>query len=313
MGFIWQKRIAALAGTGCMGMMLTATASAETVPIWYNCYTREVWTAEKQEWCGKLDILKNAEYTLPALGSNEGMDIGPVRLINGQYENADEQVLVTFVDRPEALTFADLNGDGEEDAAAMVAVNTGGSGVFLYLVALLGDGATFTEQSAVGLGDRVYPQGLAVNQDGLMTVDLLVQGPEDPQCCPTLEARQLFRLQPDLTQVASWAKVTGTVSYQERMSLPPGAEVTVKLVDVSWADAPAPVLAEQTLIVAQNQVPIPFELLFDPTEIDTRFTYAVQARIEIDGELMFISDIQYPVLTQGHPTKVDLVLRRTPR
>lgn len=47
---------------------------------------------------------------------------------------------------------------------------------------------------------------------------------------------------------ASRATVTGTVTYRERIALPPGATVTVRLQDVSRADAPAEVLAEEMIV-----------------------------------------------------------------
>jgi putative lipoprotein len=107
------------------------------------------------------------------------------------------------------------------------------------------------------------------------------------------------------------AMVTGSVTYRERMALPPGATVTVRLQDVSRADAPAEVLAEQ-VIVPTTQVPIPFALRYDPARIDARHRYSVSARIEVDGKLWFMSDTHNGVLTDGGPTEVEVVVRRVP-
>lgn len=104
------------------------------------------------------------------------------------------------------------------------------------------------------------------------------------------------------------ASVTGTVSYLQRIALPPGAIVEAKLVDVSRADAPAIVLSEQTIVTQGEQVPIPFTLPYDPADIDPRYRYAVQARITIDGELAWISTTSYPVITQGNSTKVEVIV-----
>jgi putative lipoprotein len=108
---------------------------------------------------------------------------------------------------------------------------------------------------------------------------------------------------------ASSAKVTGTVTYRERIALPPTAVIKVQLVDVSRADAPAIVLGEQVTQAARKQVPFSFEIAFDPAKIEASHSYAVQARIEEDGELRFISDRHYAVITRGAPTYVDIVLR----
>lgn len=105
------------------------------------------------------------------------------------------------------------------------------------------------------------------------------------------------------------ARITGSVAYRERIALPPSAVVKVQLVDVSRADAPAVVLGEQLIRAEGRQVPFAFEISYDPKRIEERFTYAVQARIEVDGRLRFINDQRYPVLTRGAGDRVDLLLR----
>jgi len=104
--------------------------------------------------------------------------------------------------------------------------------------------------------------------------------------------------------------VTGTVAYRERMALPPDAVVQVQLSDVSMQDARAQVLSEITLSPAGRQVPLPFELRYDPAKIQPRRRYAVRATIRGEGRLLFTTDTQVPVLTEGHPDKVDLMLVR---
>jgi uncharacterized lipoprotein YbaY len=100
--------------------------------------------------------------------------------------------------------------------------------------------------------------------------------------------------------------VSGAVTYLPRIALPANAVVDVSLVDVSRADAPAITLASQSIITGGRQVPIPFELVYNPEQIDPRFTYAVQARILIDGQLRFISTTQFAVITQGNPSQVEV-------
>lgn len=102
--------------------------------------------------------------------------------------------------------------------------------------------------------------------------------------------------------------VSGTVAYLARIALPPQAVVEVQLVDVSRADAPAIVIDSVTFETGGRQVPFPFELTYDPQQIDERFTYAVQARITIDGELRFISTRSYQVITQGNPNTVEVIV-----
>lgn len=104
-------------------------------------------------------------------------------------------------------------------------------------------------------------------------------------------------------------RVTGTVSYLQRVALAPTAAIKVQLVDVSRADAPAIVLGEQVIQAGGKQVPFAFEITYDPAKIDPRFSYAVGARIEDGGKLLFINDQRYAVITRGAPTHVEMMLR----
>lgn len=104
--------------------------------------------------------------------------------------------------------------------------------------------------------------------------------------------------------------VTGTVTYREHIALPTGAVVTVQLLDVSLQDTAATVIAEQRITTTGNQVPFSFDLAYDPSKIQADNTYAVQARIEEQGQLMFQTTQQYQVITHGNPKTVDLVLER---
>lgn len=102
--------------------------------------------------------------------------------------------------------------------------------------------------------------------------------------------------------------VTGSVTYQERIALPPDAEVEVWLVDASPAVAAAPVIAQTTVPATGRQVPISFELGYDPTRIDPSHDYAVKATIRVRGRVLFTSDAGIAVLTKGKPRQADLVL-----
>lgn len=108
-------------------------------------------------------------------------------------------------------------------------------------------------------------------------------------------------------QTQSVATVTGTITYRERIALTPNAVVEVKLLDVSRADAPSVTIGEQ-IIENPGQVPIAFEIEYDPSDIDDRFTYAIGVRITENGDLAFINDTRYPVITRDSPTHVDMVL-----
>lgn len=109
---------------------------------------------------------------------------------------------------------------------------------------------------------------------------------------------------------APTARVTGTVSYRERLALQPGVVIKVQLLDVSRVDAPAIVVGEQAIRTDGRQVPLPFEIPYDPSTIKPQNTYAVRAWLEdTEGRMRFTTDQRYPVLTRGAPAQVDLVMK----
>lgn len=104
--------------------------------------------------------------------------------------------------------------------------------------------------------------------------------------------------------------LTGTVTYLQRIALPPGSVIEVQLQDVSKQDVAAEVIASQTITTAGENVPIPFELSYDPAQIEERFTYALSVRITINGQLAWLNTDRYAVLTRGAPaTGVEVLVR----
>jgi putative lipoprotein len=104
--------------------------------------------------------------------------------------------------------------------------------------------------------------------------------------------------------------ISGTVAYRERIALPTNAVVRVTLAEISRQDV-APTVVAETRIEPTHQVPIPFELEYDPGEIESHLTYAVRATIRRDETLLFTTDRIYPVLTRGAADRVDLILVRS--
>lgn len=101
--------------------------------------------------------------------------------------------------------------------------------------------------------------------------------------------------------------ISGEVSYRERIALPPNAVLTVRLMDVSLADAPEAVVAEQKIEPA-GQVPIKFEIKLDPAVVRPNVNYALQARITVDDSLWFTNDERYAV-DPLKPEPAQLVLK----
>ena len=108
---------------------------------------------------------------------------------------------------------------------------------------------------------------------------------------------------------AAEATVSGTALYRERIALPPDAVLEATLEDVSRADARAEVLGRARVAPA-GQVPIAFEIGYDPARIDPAHRYAVRAGIRVDDRLWFTTTEAHLVLTGGRGDQVELMLRR---
>ncbi len=126
------------------------------------------------------------------------------------------------------------------------------------------------------------------------------------------DERLVLRAEPAEPATIDDPVVSGSVFYRERMAMPTGAVLRVSLLDVSRADAAADVLAGLEVADPGN-VPIDFELTYDPALIDDRGTYAVRATIDVDGTLWWTSTEAHLVLTEGRPSIVDIMLTRNAR
>ncbi|WP_332697020.1 YbaY family lipoprotein [Bosea sp. (in: a-proteobacteria)] len=106
---------------------------------------------------------------------------------------------------------------------------------------------------------------------------------------------------------AATTTLRGTVSYRERIALPPGTIVEVKLLDVSLADAPARTIAETRVSGRRN--PARYTLRFDRAQIQPRRRYALQARILHRGQLLFINTSHHGIF-DGGPEQTDIRVER---
>ncbi len=95
--------------------------------------------------------------------------------------------------------------------------------------------------------------------------------------------------------------ITGNVTYMQRIALPEGSLIEVQLRDISRADAPAEILAEQKIVTTGQSVPIPYTLNYDSSKIVEQNSYAVSARITVEEKLTWISTVNIPVITRGNP------------
>jgi putative lipoprotein len=107
--------------------------------------------------------------------------------------------------------------------------------------------------------------------------------------------------------------LNGTLSYRLRIAIPPETEATVRLIDVSRADAAATVIAETRFKTDGRQVPLPFRLEYDPARIDPRMRYAVSGELRTGERILFLNTTRHGVLTHGGAAdNIELVLDQLP-
>lgn len=101
--------------------------------------------------------------------------------------------------------------------------------------------------------------------------------------------------------------VTGTIMLRDPRELSAGAKIDLKVVDVAQPD----VVLAQTTIADASKLPVSFNLPIDPAKVDPKRTYAIES-VLTDGDRRFLPVLQYPVLTNKAPSKVDIQLAPEP-
>jgi hypothetical protein len=134
--------------------------------------------------------LREAEYRLPV-----GRDEAPVRLTNGEYtlDAPPSRVRAGLIS--DQVTTGDLDGNGVADAVAPVFLNTGGSGTFIFLMAMVERDGVLKQVGRALLGDRIRLKSITFSEDGAISIEMITQGPNEPFCCPTMQVIRTFRLE----------------------------------------------------------------------------------------------------------------------
>ncbi|MBO6556597.1 MAG: YbaY family lipoprotein [Pseudomonadales bacterium] len=82
--------------------------------------------------------------------------------------------------------------------------------------------------------------------------------------------------------------LSGEVFYLERLLLPPNAVLDVTLEDVSKQDVASVVLARSTEVIVGTS-PFRFSLEYDPSQIRSKGSYSLRAKVTLDDRLLMTS------------------------
>ena len=136
-----------------------------------------------------INQLNNSKYLIPAW---EDPDQGEwVQLKNGEFtrKNPDNPLLVSIV----KIALGRLSNHQDRDAAVIYGYNTGGTGFFTVLCAVINEQGKPKNSALIDLEDRIKINSLRI-QAGKIIIDMVTHGPNDPACCPTVKKVATYKL-----------------------------------------------------------------------------------------------------------------------
>lgn len=136
----------------------------------------------------KPAALLNMEYDIDLLNK-------PVQLVNGQFyappESANGSAVLVALGEMQAS--GDLDGDGDEDLAALLVADAGKEGMYIYLAVIANEGGQGRFRTSLSLGDRTQVDNLEIDH-GQIIVKMKVHSTTDPICCPSQDATHHYNL-----------------------------------------------------------------------------------------------------------------------
>jgi heat shock protein HslJ len=130
---------------------------------------------------------KNSTFTI---------DGSPVTLVNGISEiqavpGSASKIVTRYFGND---IKADLNGDGKQDIAFLVTQETGGSGIFYYVVAILNATSGPIGSQGLFIGDRIAPQTTEVTKGNVVVVNYADRNPGEPFSTQPSQGKSLYLL-----------------------------------------------------------------------------------------------------------------------
>ncbi len=136
-----------------------------------------------------MDSLRNAEFVLPVFGGASYS----CQLADGKCAFTDPSAGQIGVSLLDFFAFGDLNADGVDDAAVLIAQDYGGSGIFVSLNAVVNEGGRPRHAASTMVDDRPKINSLAI-REGEIVLDAVLHGVDDPACCPEWPVTRSFEL-----------------------------------------------------------------------------------------------------------------------
>lgn len=136
-----------------------------------------------------VKLIRNAEYQL---GLTDALRV--VQFTDGIYRQGTAgEVDYVYAGVTDFVAAGDLNGDGSEEVATLVAENYGGSGTFVFLAIYGKTNGRLIFQTSTFVDDRPLLNTLTI-ENGEIFLDSVTHDSDDPFCCPTLGTNRHYRL-----------------------------------------------------------------------------------------------------------------------
>ena len=137
-----------------------------------------------------VEQLKNAEYTIIGFDNASTLfRFSDGKLTRGDTSSPDYADLRLL----DFFPLGDLNEDGVNDAAVLIAENYGGTGVFVSVHVMLNEGGQPRQAASYMIDDRPQINTLEI-RNGEIFLDAIVHDVDDPMCCPEFPVTRTFRL-----------------------------------------------------------------------------------------------------------------------
>lgn len=107
------------------------------------------------------------------------IEYGTFGSVSAETDNPGDPYLVI-----DETVITKLNDDMLPDAVVVLRQGLGGTGTFRYLAVVTKQDGEYASTHTL-IGDRTPVDSLAVSENGVISIETVTHGPQDPGCCPT--------------------------------------------------------------------------------------------------------------------------------
>lgn len=158
-----------------------------------------------------VDQLKNAQHQLGTRDNRVS-----VQLTDGKYQQGTDTTTADYasIALTDFVAFGDLNGDGINEAAAIVYENYGGTGIFAMLTIYSEQNGLPVFLTSTLIDDRPIINNISI-ENGEVYLDATTHDFDDPFCCPTLVTTRRLALVSGQLRMVHYTTVAADGSKRE--------------------------------------------------------------------------------------------------